>query len=175
MRQKRIVTPPPLLKFLEIISIYKYIIDLPENFGRSTGLSATYNNSLSYYNRSRECSKIWPANKTNLCLSYWSNWASIFRIWWWKYCGKTARLLVHVALKLQNQERRFVEASDDNLAETVTNSFQIAQLTTIIKVENIDENVVANQKDHFQFLSLLLTEAKSKSEIVSYKMISLLI
>ena len=72
-----------------------------------------------------------------------------------------------MALKLQNQERRFVEASDDNLAETVTNSFQIAQLTTIIKVENIDENVVANQKGHFQFLSLLLTEAKSKSEIVS--------
>ena len=72
-----------------------------------------------------------------------------------------------MALKLQNQERRFVEASDNNLAETVTNSLQLGQLTAITKVENIDENVVANQKGHFQFPSLLLTEAKSKNEILS--------
>ena len=78
-----------------------------------------------------------------------------------------ARLFFNVAFKLQKQERRLVEALDDNLLETAASSLQIGQLTASIKVENIDENVVANQKPNFQFPSLLHAEAKNKNEIHS--------
>ena len=78
-----------------------------------------------------------------------------------------ARLLFNMAFKLQKQERRLVEALDDNLVETAASSLQIGQLTASIKVENIDENVVANQKPNFQFPSLLHAETKNKNEIHS--------
>ena len=62
------------------------------------------------------------------------------------------------ALKLQNQERSFIETFNYWI-EADTDFFQFSQLQMVEKVEDIDEHVIANQKGDFRFLSLH-TDAK---------------
>ena len=64
-----------------------------------------------------------------------------------------------MAFELQNQKRTFKEAFINNCVETETDFFQFGQMSTVEKVENIDEYVIADQKGDFRFLSLH-TDAK---------------
>ena len=66
-----------------------------------------------------------------------------------------------MAIELQNQERTFNEASINKCVETETDFFQFGQMSTVEKVEDIDEHVIADQKGDFHFLSLY-TDAKIK-------------
>ena len=59
-----------------------------------------------------------------------------------------------MAIELQNQERPFNEASINNCVETETDFFQFGQMSTVEKVENVYEHVIADQKGDFHFLSL---------------------
>ena len=64
-----------------------------------------------------------------------------------------------MAFELQNQERPFIEAFINNCVETETDFFQFGQMSTVEKVEDIDEHVIADQKGDFHFLSFH-TDAK---------------
>ena len=64
-----------------------------------------------------------------------------------------------MAFELQNQKRPFNEASINDFVETATDFFQFGQISTVEKVEDIDEHVIADQKGDFHFLSLH-TDAK---------------
>ena len=64
-----------------------------------------------------------------------------------------------MAFKLQNQKRPFIETFNYDWMETETDVFQFGQMSTIEKVEDIDEHVIADQKGDFHFLSLH-TDAK---------------
>ena len=54
--------------------------------------------------------------------------------------------------------------------ETETDSFEFSQLSTVEKVEDIDEHVIAEQKGDFYFLSL---QTDAKIPLLFYSLIRL--